>query len=69
MQGFRYEGMEVSHGGEAGLAWDQMVRGELGLEERRRLKAALLAYCRQDTLAMAKVLKALAHACDMEGEI
>ena len=67
--GSSYEGMEVSHGGEAGLAWDQMVRGELGLEERRRLKAALLAYCRQDTLAMAKVLKALAHACDMEGEI
>jgi hypothetical protein len=32
----------------------------LGLKERRRLKAALLAYCRQDTLAMAKVLDRLA---------
>jgi hypothetical protein len=54
--GCSYEGMEVSHGGEAGLAWDQMVRGDLDLEERRRLKTALLSYCRQDTLAMAKVL-------------
>jgi hypothetical protein len=51
--------MEVSHGGEAGLAWEQMVRGDLDLEERRRLKAALLAYCRQDTLAMAKILEVL----------
>jgi predicted RecB family nuclease len=57
--GSSYEGMEVSHGGEAGLAWDQMIRGDLGLDERRRLKAALLAYCRQDTLAMAKVLEVL----------
>jgi len=32
---------------------------DLGLDERRRLKAALLAYCRQDTLAMAKVLEVL----------
>jgi hypothetical protein len=57
--GYSYEGMEVSHGGEAGLAWDQMVRGNLDLEERRRLKAALLVYCRQDTLAMAKILEVL----------
>jgi Domain of unknown function(DUF2779) len=57
--GSGYEGMEVSHGGEAGLAWDQMVRGNLELDERQRLKCALLAYCRQDTLAMAKILEVL----------
>ena len=57
--GFSYEGMEVSHGGGAGLAWDQMIRGDLDLGARRGLKSALLAYLRQDTLAMAKVLKVL----------
>jgi hypothetical protein len=57
--GFGYADMEVSHGGEAGLAWDQMIRGDLAGEDRRRLQAALLAYCRQDTMAMAKVLQHL----------
>jgi predicted RecB family nuclease len=57
--GFSYEGMEVSHGGEAGLVWDQMVRDDLDPVDRSRLKAALLAYCRQDTLAMVKVLDGL----------
>jgi hypothetical protein len=33
MQGFSYEGMEVSHGGEAGLGWDHMVRGNSNPEE------------------------------------
>ena len=54
-----YEGMEVAHGGEAGLAWEQMIRGELDPAERQRLKSALLAYCRQDTLAMVKILERL----------
>jgi predicted RecB family nuclease len=57
--GSGYEGMKVSHGGEAGLAWDQMVRGNLDLEERQRLKSALLAYCQKDTLAMAQILEVL----------
>lgn len=57
--GFSYEGMEVSHGGEAGLVWDQMIRGDLDPAARQGLKSALLEYCRQDTLAMVKVLSAL----------
>jgi predicted RecB family nuclease len=52
-----YDGMEVAHGGEAGLAWEQLIRGELDPAERQQLKAALLAYCRQDTLAMVKILE------------
>jgi predicted RecB family nuclease len=70
--GFSYEGMEVSHGDEAGLAWDHMVRGDLDSVGRQRMKSALLAYCRQDTLAMATVierLKALAQARGAAGEI
>jgi hypothetical protein len=51
--------MEVSHGGEAGLVWNQMIRGDLEIEQRQRLRSALLAYCQQDTLAMAKVLDRL----------
>ena len=54
-----YEGMEVAHGGEAGRAWEQMLQGELDPAERQRLKAALLAYCRQDTLAMVRILECL----------
>ena len=57
--GSSYEGMEVSHGDEAGLVWDQMICGAPNPAERQRLKSALLDYCRQDTLAMAKVLDAL----------
>jgi hypothetical protein len=54
-----YDGMEVADGGEAGLAWEQLTRGELDPVERERLKDALLAYCRQDTLAMVKILERL----------
>ena len=54
-----YEGMEVSDGGVAGLAWERMLRHGTDNAERHRLKLALLAYCRQDTLAMVKILEAL----------
>jgi len=54
-----YESMKVADGGEAGLAWDRMIRGGVDASERRRLKSALLAYCRQDTLAMVKILERL----------
>jgi hypothetical protein len=54
-----YDGMEVAHGGEAGLAWEQLVRGGFYPTERQRLKNALFAYCRQNTLAMAKILERL----------
>jgi predicted RecB family nuclease len=55
-----YDKMEVSHGGEAGLAWYRMIRGALNSEERQKVKSALLAYCRQDTLAMVRILDVLA---------
>jgi hypothetical protein len=51
--------MEVAEGNEAGLAWEKMVHAEVESEERRKLREALLAYCRQDTLAMAKLLDVL----------
>jgi hypothetical protein len=57
-----YEGMEVAEGGEAGRAWETLVHGQLGPDAKTRLRAALLAYCRQDTEAMVRVYDALEQA-------
>jgi predicted RecB family nuclease len=54
--GMTYEGMEVADGNEAGLAWEQIIRGGLDPDERQQLKTALLGYCEPDTLAMVKIL-------------
>jgi hypothetical protein len=54
-----YEGMEVANGQDAGLAWESLVRGDLACEERERIRKALLEYCRQDTLAMVRLLDKL----------
>jgi hypothetical protein len=54
-----YEGMEIANGENAGLAWASMVRGTVGAAERERLHNALLAYCRKDTLALAKLVARL----------
>jgi predicted RecB family nuclease len=51
-----YEGMEVSEGEQAGLAWDKMVRGQVSEEDKQRLRNALLEYCSQDTFAMVRLL-------------
>jgi predicted RecB family nuclease len=57
-----YEGMEIGDGGEAAQAWDRIVRGDVGIE----LRKALLAYCAQDTLAMARLLAYLQRECANE---
>ena len=57
-----YEGMEVAEGNQAGLAWEKMLHAEVGSEERRGLRDALLAYCKQDTLAMAQLVEVLCRA-------
>jgi hypothetical protein len=57
-----YEGMEVVEGGEVGLAWETLVHGRLGPDEKTRLRDALLAYCRQDTETMVRVYDALEKA-------
>lgn len=57
--GMTYDGMEVADGVEARIAWEQMVRGNVDGAEKERLRKALLAYCRQDTLAMVDLIKQL----------
>ena len=54
-----YEGMEVGNGQDAGLAWKSLIRGTWDQAEHERLREALLDYCRQDTLALVKVLERL----------
>lgn len=57
--GMSYDGMEVAEGSDAGLAWEKMIHGEVQGMERNRLREALLAYCKQDTLAMVRLLDVL----------
>jgi len=57
-----YEGMGVSDGAEAGLAWEKMLRADVGGEERQKLRSDLLAYCKQDTIAMVRLLEVLRAA-------
>jgi len=60
--GMTYEGMGVSDGAEAGLAWEKMLRADAGCEERKKLRSDLLEYCKQDTLAMVRLLEVLRAA-------
>ena len=54
-----YGGMEVANGQDAGLAWESLLRDAGDQAERERLRKALLDYCRQDTLALVKILEKL----------
>jgi predicted RecB family nuclease len=54
-----YQGMEVTNGQDAGLAWESLLRGTVDETERARLRKALRDYCGQDTLALASLLEAL----------
>jgi hypothetical protein len=54
--------LRPAEGAAAGLAWETLVRGQLGQGEKARLRSALLAYCRQDTEAMVRVCDALDQA-------
>jgi hypothetical protein len=54
-----YEEMELAEGITAGHVWESIVRGNLDAAERARLRDALLAYCRQDTPAMVRLVEKL----------
>jgi predicted RecB family nuclease len=55
----KYDGMEVADGGQAGLAWQKMISPETPVLERQQLRRALLDYCGQDTLALARLVACL----------
>ena len=52
-----YSGLEVANGRDAGLAWESVVRGVLEHTERERIRKALLSYCRQDTIALVRLVE------------
>ena len=54
-----YEDMLVGNGPDAGLAWGSLVRGGLDCGERDKIRKGLLEYCRQDTLALVKIVTRL----------
>ncbi|MFP6628318.1 MAG: DUF2779 domain-containing protein [Myxococcota bacterium] len=66
--GFGWDDLgEVSEGSEAPVAWNRLASGEAGPGETARLREALLAYCKRDTLAMVKLhegLTKLAGYCE-----
>jgi len=54
-----YDDLEIQEGGHASVAFARMISPETGESERRRLRHALLDYCRRDTEAMVRVIDAL----------
>lgn len=54
-----YEGMPIANGGEAMNAFDTLYFGNLPPLEEQQLRRDLLAYCKQDTWAMVKLVDAL----------
>lgn len=54
-----YKGLDIGDGGEAQVAYLNMLSGKLSAKEIKKIRKDLKIYCGQDTLAMVKVLKVL----------
>lgn len=54
-----YGDLEIQEGAHASVAFAQMIASETQKSERRRLRQALLDYCRRDTEAMVRIFDAL----------
>jgi len=54
-----YETLEVRDGVQAGLAWARLIAPGISAKEKDRLTQALIEYCKQDTLALVKLLEVL----------
>jgi hypothetical protein len=52
-----YDGMEVGDGIQAGLAYNNLVKGQFSDGDAEKLRHALLEYCGQDTLGMVELIK------------
>jgi len=57
--GLDYGDLEIRDGAQAALAYERMLFGDLDTEEKAGLRAALLDYCKRDTLAMVEIRKVL----------
>ena len=54
-----YKGMAVANGGDAQIAYLNILSGKLSPEAVEKTRKDLIAYCGQDTLAMVKILEHL----------
>ena len=54
-----YDDLGVADGIQAGIAWAQLVDPATSPEEKDKLKRALLQYCGQDTIALARIIEEL----------
>jgi predicted RecB family nuclease len=59
LPGMNYENLAIQEGQQAGLEYLRMIDPGTSTEERDRIRAALLAYCGQDTLTMVKIREEL----------
>ncbi|WP_447972617.1 DUF2779 domain-containing protein [Nitrospira sp. Kam-Ns4a] len=55
----RYDRLEIRDGATAARRYEEMVFEETDWVEKERIRAALLEYCRQDTLALLRIRKEL----------
>jgi hypothetical protein len=60
-----YSNLEVHDGGDAQLAWDEIITTD-DKSRRIELAASLLAYCRLDTLAMVRLYKSLQNGSSIK---
>lgn len=54
-----YKNMLVAHGGQAVQAWNELTRNDIPSDKKNELRRNMLAYCKQDTLAMVEIYKVL----------
>ena len=54
-----YDALDVAEGIQAGITWERFVDPATGAEKKVQLKRALLEYCGQDTLALARIVEVL----------
>ncbi len=56
-QEMSYDGMVVGNGVEAQVAFDELISDSTSQERKKELRAAMLEYCRKDTLAMVHLVE------------
>ena len=52
-----YDGLKISSGEQAMLAWPDLINPDHPDEDKTQLKKDMLEYCKLDTLAMVEILK------------
>jgi len=57
--GLSYEGLEIANGDDALVTFAKMTQGMMAPDEMERKRAAMLEYCKMDTLAMVKLHEVL----------